>query len=164
MAKNKNTNLENMVIEGEITATSNKINEKFRSEVNSKTAYIKVDKANSKLLKDFGLTEYTSKEDNTNFFIIKLTKDVRVYAKDGSMEIFSGEAHETNPNFKTNVIKMNIIKGNNLNQDFYRVQALLINDRADIQQLAPENPFKEFMDEDINIEGFAPTSSDDIPF
>ena len=50
--------MENMVIKGQITATSKKQNGKFKQEVATKTAYVSTDEEYSKRLEDFGLTKY----------------------------------------------------------------------------------------------------------
>ena len=144
--------MENIVIQGRITATSNKVDGKYTQENPTKTAYITVDDdENRKKLIGFGLTEYTSKEDKKPFFIIKLPQEVslfRSYQTDQPPEKISGGV-ETN-NFKTpdnKVLYMNIIRGNNKGNDFYRLQAINLEEPGDFQDIQPENPFAEYMDD-----------------
>ena len=137
--------MENLVINGQITATSKKNDGKFKQEVATKTAYLKVDETSRKALIEFGLTEYGSDD---KFFIIKFPKNVMVYQNgfgvnrpDLSQVILNGE--ETN-NFKTpdnKLLKLNIIKGDNLGNVFHRLQAIRIDTPDDIEEILPENPF-----------------------
>lgn len=138
--------MENLVIKGIITATSKKIDDKFKQEVPTKTAYIKTDLENAKKLQDFGLTKYTSKQGD-DYFIIKLPANLMVYTPDGfgkkrpdlSQVFYDGV--ETN-NFKTEkMLPLNIIKGNHMNNDFFRLQAIRVDDESDIIEIEPENPF-----------------------
>lgn len=138
--------MENLVIKGQITATSKKQAGDFSQEVPTKTAYIKVDDENSKKLQDFGLTKYTSRENNEDYFILKFPKVLQVFKPNGFSEKrpdlsqITVDGLETN-NFSTDIIQMNIIKGNHKNNDFYRLQAIRINDDNDIKEVQPENPF-----------------------
>lgn len=134
--------MENLIIAGKITATSSKVDGKYQQETPTKTAYIEVSDADiKKQLTEFGLTEYTSKDDKTNFYIIKLPKQVALI-KGNEMRKISGGV-ET-PNFRTlegKQFRMNIIKGNNKGNDFFRLQAIEVNEYDDIEQILMENPF-----------------------
>lgn len=134
--------MENLIIAGKITATSSKVDGKYTQEFPTKTAYVEVNDPDiKKSLNDFGLTEYTSKDDKTNFYIIKLPKQVSLI-KGNEMKKISGGV-ET-PNFRTkegNQFRMNIIKGNNKGNDFFRLQAIEVNEYDDIEQILMENPF-----------------------
>src|SRR5699024_12121105 len=69
--------MENLIIKGQITATSNKVNEDYKTDNPTKTAYLTVTDDNiRKAMVNFGLTEYTSKQDDSNFFIIKLPQQL----------------------------------------------------------------------------------------
>lgn len=140
--------MENIIIEGQITATSKKQNGDFKQEVPTKTAYLKTDEENAKKLVDFGLQEYTSQNEE-DYFIIKFPANVMVYKPNGfgekrpelSQIIFEGI--ETN-NFKTpdgKMVPLNIIKGNYKNNDFFRLQAIRVENQEDIEEIKPENPF-----------------------
>ena len=140
--------MENIIVKGQITATSKKQSGYFRQEVPTKTAYVSTDETNSKLLEDFGLQKYTSK-DNENYFIIKFPANVMVFKPNGFGEKRPDlsrneiEGIETN-NFKTpddKLLPLNIIKGNHKNNDFFRLQAIRIESDDDIEEIKPENPF-----------------------
>ena len=136
--------MENLVIKGRITATSNKVDAKFKQEIPTKTAYVTVaDEAEKKKLIDFGLTEYSSKADDLSFFIIKLPQKVAIYVEGvDEPEPMSGGV-ET-PNFSTVEDKelfLNIIKGKNMNRDFFRLQAIKIDQSTDIVLVEQTNPF-----------------------
>lgn len=150
--------MDNLVIKGMVTATSKKNNDDdFKQEVPTKTAYVRTDEENAKKLVDFGLTKYSSKDDNgddIDFFIIKFPKNLMVYLPNGHgfkrpdlsqihVKNDIGEYEETN-NFKTpddKMLPLNIIKGNHKNNDFFRVQAIRVDTNEDIEQILPENPF-----------------------
>lgn len=138
--------MENLVIKGIITATSKKIDDKFRQDVPTKTAYIKTDTENAKKLQDFGLTKYTSKQGD-DYFVIKLPANLMVYKPNGfgkkrpDLSQVYLDGVETN-NFKTEkMLPLNIIKGNHMNNDFFRLQAIRVDDESDIIEIEPENPF-----------------------
>lgn len=138
--------MENIVIKGRISATSNKVDDKFRQEQPTKTAYVTVtDPKDIDNLKKFGLTQYSSKEDQSSFFIIKLPKQVAIYVSGVSKqepEKMSGGIDT--PNFSTpegKELSLNIIKGENMGRDFFRLQAIQIEDANDIIEVEQTNPF-----------------------
>lgn len=140
--------MENIIIKGQITATSKKQSGDFKQEIPTKTAYVSTDELNSNLLEDFGLQKYTSK-DGENYFIIKFPADVMVFTPNGfgekrpDLSRIEVDGTETN-NFKTpdgKLLQMNIIKGNHKNNDFFRLQAIRIEDASFIEEIKPENPF-----------------------
>lgn len=143
----------NLVVFGQITATSKKADGKFKQEVPTKTAYVKTDEKNAKLLEDFGLQKYTSKENKEDYFIIKFPQNLVVYLPNGigtkrpdlsQVEIIEdGMTVETN-NFKTVddvLLPMNIVQGHHNGNDFFRLQAIQLNQESDIEEIKPENPF-----------------------
>lgn len=148
--------MENIIIEGQITATSKKNNnDSYKQEIPTKTVFLTVDETNAKKLEEFGLTKYTSKEEKKDFFMIKFPSDVVVYLPNGVgykrpdlsrthvKDNETGEYYETN-NFKTpddKPLKFNIIKGNHMNNDFFRLQAIRAEEQTDIEEIKPENPF-----------------------
>ena len=134
--------MENLIITGKVSATSNKVDDKYQQESPTKTAYVEVTDPNIvQAMENFGLTQYTSRDNKTDFFIIKCPKQVTL-VKGNQMRKMSGGV-ET-PNFKTvdgKEFKMNIIKGNNKGNDFYRLQAILVDDYAEVENIMMENPF-----------------------
>ena len=56
--------MENITAIVKINTTSNKISDKFKQETSTKTVYVTADADNTKVLQDFGLQLYTSKENN----------------------------------------------------------------------------------------------------
>ena len=141
--------MENIIIKGQITATSKKQSGDFKQEIPTKTAYVSVDPENAKKLEDFGLTKYTSKEDQEDYFIIKFPANVMVYQPNGfgekrpDLSQITFEGIETN-NFKTpdnKQVQMSILKGNHKNNDFFRLQAIRVETSSDIEEIKPENPF-----------------------
>lgn len=141
--------MENIIIKGQITATSKKQSGDFKQEIPTKTAYVSVDSENAKKLEDFGLTKYTSKDDQEDYFIIKFPANVMVYQPNGfgekrpDLSQITFEGIETN-NFKTpdnKQVQMSILKGNHKNNDFFRLQAIRVESASDIEEIKPENPF-----------------------
>lgn len=138
--------MENLVIAGQITATSNKVSGDFKSEQPTKTVYFITDPKFDLLLQDFGLTRYTSKEDGKPFYIVKMAQNVAIYATgkaNEQPEKMSGLVTD-GPNIKTAdgvTVKMNLIKGEKTGNVFYRLQAILITGSGDIQEIEQENPF-----------------------
>lgn len=133
-----------------ISTTSNKVDGKFKQEVPTKTAYLTTDEKTASELEKFGLQKYTSKEGNEDFFILKLVDKLRVYFRDGSNHIrqdlsnVSFEGQDT-LNFQTTdnvTVSINVVKGENMGNEFYRLQAILVDSMDDITQIEPENPFE----------------------
>lgn len=140
--------MENIIVEGMITATSKKNSGDFKQEIPTKTAYVTTDETNAKRLEDFGVTKYTSK-DGEDYFILKFPSNVMVYTPNGfgqkrpDLSQVTLEGVETN-NFKTpddKMLSLNVIKGNHKNNDFFRLQAIRLTDLTDIEEIKPENPF-----------------------
>ena len=121
--------MKNIVITGKITATSKKLDNRYKQVNPTKTAYIEADEKNSKALEAFGLTKYTSVDDGKDFFIAKLSANLVAYLDDTNESTSLADlASVQSPNFNTgeSEILMNIIQGENMGNDFYRVQALLL--------------------------------------
>src|SRR5690606_11441785 len=145
MAQNK-PSLLNVVVKGHVSATSNKVDNKFKNEDPTKTAYLIVNEpAEAQKLIDFGLTQYSSKTDDTKFFIVILPKQVDIYIKgaDGNApEKYSGRLDS--PNFSTTPDKdlnLNIIQGENTGNKFFRLQAIQIEETTDFIEVEQTNPF-----------------------
>lgn len=137
--------MKNIVITGRITATSKKLDNRYKQVNPTKTAYIDVDEHTAQALEEFGLTKYTSAEDGKDFFIVKLSANLVAYLDDSNNSTSLAELASVNsPNFNTGEedIQLNIIKGENMGNDFYRVQALLLPQGMDmIQTMEALNPF-----------------------
>jgi len=140
--------MENLTFKGQITATSKKNSGDFKQEVITKTAYIKTDEFNAKKLMEFGLSQYESKS-GEEYFILKFPANLMVYKPNGYgeklPELSRVEVNgvETN-NFKTpdeKMLFMNVIKGEHKNNEFFRLQAIRLEDSEDIEEIKPENPF-----------------------
>lgn len=156
--------MENLIIKGQLTATSNKVNEDYKTDNPTKTGYVTVEDENiSNKMKDFGLTEYTSQQDDSKFFIIKLPQQLTL-VKGNNMRKLSGDVES--PNLKTKdgqEFKMNVIKGRNKGNDFFRLQAIEVNDYSDVEQIQMENPFGDgYLKSDDNQP--VDISDDDLPF
>lgn len=156
--------MENLIIKGQLTATSNKVNEDYKTDNPTKTGYVIVEDENiSNEMKGFGLREYTSQEDDSKFFIIKLPQQLTL-VKGNNMKKLSGDVES--PNLKTKdgqEFKMNVIKGRNKGNDFFRLQAIEVNDYSDVEQIQMENPFGDgYLKSDDNQP--VDISDDDLPF
>lgn len=132
--------MENLIIEGIISTTSNKQSSEFKVEKPQKTAYLLLDKENADKLEKFGVRRYTSKT-GEDFYCLKIVEQLKVYF-DKSNANMPLDVGVDAPNFKTEkVIKMNVIKGEKTGNTFYRLQALLLKDLEDLVQIEAENPF-----------------------
>lgn len=132
--------MENLIIEGIISTTSNKQSSEFKVEKPQKTAYLLLDKENADKLEKFGVRKYTSKT-GEDFYCLKVVEQLKVYF-DKSKTSITVDAGVDVANFKTEkVIKMNVIKGEKTGNTFYRLQALLLNELEDLVQIEAENPF-----------------------
>ena len=140
-----------------ITATSNKQSEKITSKKPTQTLYLQPkDKKESERLKEFGLTEYQSKEKGSKpFFIVKSSNELDIYIgyakvkKNMSIKVTDPVSFEEsdNPNFYTDEpILMNIIKVKSDDptiSDFYRVKAIKLDDIEQLKETEPHNPFED---------------------
>lgn len=135
----RNEELKSIIVQGVITSTSDKGNERFHTSTPQKTAYIETDLTNTKLLEDFGLRKYTSKETGVNFFIVKLSQNVSHYVNKQLVDTISGLAGEGNHNFTTGerLVGLEIIKGtSDFGNDFYRLTAI----NGEIQEVERRTP------------------------
>ena len=132
--------MENLIISGIISTTSNKQSKDFKSENPQKTAYLQLDEKNAKLLEEFGVQKYTSKNGD-DFHCIKVIDKLKLYFYN-SKACVEFESDVNQPNFKTEKeVKMNIIKGEKTGNTFYRLQALQLDDTSDLVEIEAENPF-----------------------
>ena len=151
--------MQNLIITGKINTTSNRQDDRFKQDNPTKTAYITVIESDVQKLKDFGLTEYTTRDGKENFFIIKLPQDLSV-VKGNKMFKISGSTDT--PNIKTSKdLKMNIIQGENKGNKFYRLQAIQVENYTDVEFIRQENPFGNGS---LTEETFNNDQTDDLPF
>lgn len=130
--------LQNITINAIITTTSNKTKENFAPR---KTAFLKVADEDKGRLISFGVPEYTSK-DGESFFCVKLTDSVKLWDRTGGYQTIDTTVND--PNFRTTenvMMKMNIIKGNKNNNDFYRLNAIQC-EVENIETIKETNPFE----------------------
>lgn len=118
--------MKNIVVKARITATSNKQTDKFRVENPKKTAYLSViDKEDIKALEKFGLTHYTSKDSETDFFIIKLTDKIKAWLNNEILYELDSSVNDPNFSFVEDLyLQVNIIKSENSGNTFYRLNAI----------------------------------------
>lgn len=128
---------ESFTFKGIITGTSNKVSEEFKNDSPRKTAYVKVDATNKKILEDNGLRMYTSKEGD-DFFIIKFSERISAWVGKDSVEIAT---HVGTDNFNTEEINIACIKGKSKGNNYIRIYALGLESMEDIQVVERENPF-----------------------
>ena len=133
--------MENIVIEGIISTTSNKQSKDFKVKKKKKTAYLELDEVNEKKLEAFGVSKYTSK-DGDDFFCLKVVEKLKLYFDDKTNVSVEHYAGINAPNFKTTgKVKMNVIKGEKTGNVFYRLQALMITTENELVEIEAENPF-----------------------
>lgn len=132
--------VKNLIINAVITATSKKQSPVYKTDNPRKTVYFRpVTDLDAEKLVSFGMKAYTSEEEEL-FFIVKTAESVPVYAtaQDHTpTEVLDGT--DTGDNFDSNEkkVQLNIIKGHNRGNDFYRLQAIL----GEVSYVAPSNPF-----------------------
>ena len=134
-----------LVVEGYVTATSKKQNEKFKSANPTITAYVKpAGQEALEQLEEFGLQKYTSKEDGENFFIIKCSANVSVYLgndrerRDATIE--SGDLFKTS---EEKPVKLAIMYAEpDAGNAFYRLYAIAVDDYSEVETIESRNPFE----------------------
>jgi hypothetical protein len=137
--------MENINVIGRITAMSNKISEDFKQDNPTKTVYISVDTENADKLIDFGLKMYTA-EDGTPFFIVKASRQVHCYVKGSSYPIKLDMTTKTGTSYQSKEdtdILLNIISSEYMGNSFYRLNALKLNKKNDIEEIQPIDPFAD---------------------
>ena len=134
--------MKNLILRGRISATSADEGSIYKNK--TKTAYINLkDEEEYKKAEDFGLTVYTS-EDNNKFIIVKLVQKFKGYL-DGQALDLSSLAKLDTPNFMTNWVDLNLIKAKHseTKNTFYRLQSLNLASNQDIRKVLGTNPFME---------------------
>lgn len=155
----KDEQFTNVIVPAIITATSNKTDEDFKQETPTKTVYFNVsDKDKVKELEALGMTEYTPKDkDGKPYFICKATKAVKIYFKDGSTieKMFTTTTIDpqtmqevASPNLFTDsevVLSVIKVKGGKGKNDFFRINAILLDDIEELKQVEQTNPFADLI-------------------
>lgn len=155
----KDNQFTNVIAPAIITATSNKQDEDFKQETPTKTVYFNVtDKSKVKELQELGMTEYTPKDkDGKPYFVAKATKAVKIYFKDGSVieKPFTITTIDpqtmqkvASPNlFTDNEVVLSVIKvkGGKGKNDFFRINAILLDDIEELKQVEQTNPFADLI-------------------
>lgn len=134
--------MKNLILRGRISATSADEGSIYKNK--TKTAYINLkDEEEYKKAEDFGLTVYTS-EDNNKFIIVKLVQKFKGYL-DGQALDLSSLAKLDTPNFMTNWVDLNLIKAKHseTKNTFYRLQGINLASNQDIRKVLGTNPFME---------------------
>lgn len=166
-----NNDFKTVVVPAIITATSNKISDDFKQEVNTKTVYFHVtDPKKAKELEKMGMTQYTpdteKDPDAKPYFIAKATKNVKLYTTRDKYVEKSFKVEEINeetglpqstPNIYTNeIVHLAIIKvkGGKGKNDFFRLNSILLPALEMLKEVEAVNPFADlFVNDD-----------DDLPF
>lgn len=125
-------------IKGIITATSHKQSDKFATQNPRKSVYLKLDEANAKRAKEFGMQEYTSKN-GESFFILKASELVKLYNQDGLHGTANGNADDDSNNWTSGdkEVGLAIFRGENKGNVFLRLFAI----QGELEEVQPENPF-----------------------
>lgn len=139
--------MEQVNVKAVITATSKKGTKIDGTPNTRKTAYLEINEKDLQKAKDFGLRQYTSREDKANFFMVQVTEEVDVYDKYGDVVETKDGGTET-PNFHSDKkeVLVNILKGEHKGNTFYRLKAV----QGELKDVEHQNPFAE--------------TSEDLPF
>lgn len=163
MAKqSKNENFDTVVAQATITATSNKSDGKYKQKKATKTVYlVPATEEDTKKLEDFGLQLYTpdTKKDPEAkpYFIVKATENVKIFTSETEFEeVNFGVSYEDvntetgeitvkkTPNYKTETpvyVAIMFVEGGDNGNDFFRLNALMMEDKATLEEVQPVNPF-----------------------
>ena len=140
-------NLENIIVKGIITATSNKQKKGFDSDPRKTIYFNVVDEKDRQALKEFGITEYTPTDKKEEpFYIVKASEEIKLYQVGKKEYVTSLDTSSTSNNFSTgdSVVGISILKGKSeMGNAYKRVYAILVKNLEDIKMLEPENPFED---------------------
>lgn len=158
----KHENFDTVVAQATITATSNKSDGKFKQKKATKAVYlVPVTEEDTKKLVDFGLTLYTpdteKDPDAKPYFIVKATENVKIFTSETDFEEvnFGVSYEEVNPedgeittkktpNYKTEEpvhVAIMFVEGGENGNDFFRLNALMMDDPLTLEEVQPVNPF-----------------------
>lgn len=133
----------NLVVSAIITNTSKKTSDIYKGELQTKAAYLSINKEDYDKAKEFGVKIYKPKDGGDEFAVVKCSKDIRIYNQEGkNTETISGEINP--PNFKTTgEVKLNFVKGEKAGREFIRLQAILLPNGVYINEIEQQNPFSD---------------------
>lgn len=158
----KHENFDTVVAQAIITATSNKSDGKYKQKKATKAVYlVPATEEDSKKLVDFGLQLYTpdteKDSDAKPYFIVKATENVKVFTSETDFdEVNFGIAYEEvdpesgeittkkTPNYKTEIpvyVAVMFVEGGDNGNDFFRLNALMMEDVTTLEEVQPVNPF-----------------------
>lgn len=155
----KDEQFKNVIVPAIITATSNKQDEDFKQETPTKTVYFHVtDKDKIKELEELGMTCYTPKDkEGQPYFVCKAVKAVKIYFKDGSVIEKPFTTITIDPQSMKKVASPNLftdsdvflsiikVKGGKGKNDFFRINAILLEDIEELKQVEQNNPFADLI-------------------
>nr|DAT63628.1 MAG TPA: hypothetical protein [Caudoviricetes sp.] len=158
----KNENFDTVVAQATITATSNKSDGKYKQKKPTKTIYlVPATEEDSKKLSDFGLQLYTPDKEkdpeSKPHFVVKATENVKIFTSETEFEeVNFGVSYEDvnqetgeitvkkTPNYKTEIpvhVAIMFVEGGDNGNDFFRLNALMMEDTATLEEVQPVNPF-----------------------
>ena len=144
MAQPKNK-ITSVMVKAKITATSVKQQGEFDSK--TKTAYLKADPKNSRILKEFGLTEYG---DEDKFFIIKFSSKAKAYNGPKDKEGHRLPVDLETPNFSIDdePVLLNLTHSKHMGNDVKRISAVLYHKPGLFKEVSAANPFTDVFGDD----------------
>lgn len=158
----KHENFDTVIAQATITATSNKSDGKYKQKKATKTIYLVPEtEEDSKKLSDFGLQLYTpdteKDPESKPYFIVKATETVKIFTGETDFEevkfgvTFDDVNPETGeittkktPNYKTEIpvhVAIIFVEGGDNGNNFFRLNALMMEDTATLEEVQPFNPF-----------------------
>lgn len=158
----KHENFDTVVAQATITATSNKSDGKYKQKKATKAVYlVPATEEDTQKLVDFGLQLYTpDTEKNPEakpYFIVKATENLKIFTSETEFEevnfgvTYDDVNQETGeittkktPNYKTEIpvhVAIMFVEGGDNGNDFFRLNALMMEDTATLEEVKPVNPF-----------------------
>lgn len=148
----------NLVIKAIITGTSNKEEGDFKN--GCKTIYFKPTDEYVQQAKDFGLKQYTTKDDKVEYFVANCASSgIAVYKEGKKVSELDGSvnganfntvvSNEDNEVVSEHVVGLSFFKGHKKGNDFVRMNAIL----GSVNLLQAQNPFEKIENDfDIDFE------------
>lgn len=158
----KHENFDTVVAQATITATSNKLDGKYKQKKATKAVYlVPATEEDAQKLIDFGLQLYTpdteKDPDARPYFIVKATENVKIFTSETDFEeVNFGVSYEEvdpetgeitvkkTPNYKTEIpvhVAIMFVEGGDNGNDFFRLNALMMADMLTLEEVQPVNPF-----------------------
>lgn len=143
--------MQNLVIKGSITATSNKQTDKFNVENKRKSLYLTPNtKGDEESLINFGLTKYVSEKDKKSFFVVKSSDIIKVWCDNKHVDNILSSVNDSNYKYIDGVVtEINIIKSEKSGNTFYRINAINLPNGFGLDEVIEEvketSPFAWFL-------------------